>query len=1046
MERLEDRSLLAAAVPLISIDGQAPVVMGATGSTLLLALTDSDSTRLFTSDGTQAGTTQYADIPALISVPFNDSALLGTTLIFAATGSQGSELWKTDGTAGGTGLVADINPGATGASPAGFTVFAGDVYFAATTDSSGRELWKTNGTTGGTAMVADLVAGAGSSRPGSMIVFDGQLFFSAFETDDIYRTNGTAGGTVLVVDGNFSTAATYRDDATAPVGIANGRLFVQRFEIRVGATSPFDLYQEVIALDSATDTTPGVMYSRVYANSAADGSDMTGRNMRLLDNFETVNNRMVFRDIEDRVVYDKGGRGALLLSTNGVDTAEVLLTFLHRESEMFGPASHYSGVLHDPSGDVLVLYAIPTFGTAATEGIWRTDGTVAGTVQLANIRSQSDFLQVGPEAYFLRRYLATEEFTGSQGTELWSVRAITGEVQRQERLDAVGFEVDQFTTALDQLFFSGPLNGSDYLWTFDETAPAVSGPQVTSPTVNSFRGEVHPTFSWQPVANAVGYELRIYGQQFTNALAAGGPVVFDEAQLNHQQTSYVPSAPLKNGGYDFQVRALLADGTVTSYTVVPFYVTLVPANLTIVDPNPWGNTFTIAINDPNYPSSGMVDLFSTYSGAWYREAGYTLQGDPSGVRTATISFLPQQRPSDGKTTIRVRSHTVYNVAFRNFEVDLLAGPTGFSATWSGNDATVAWQPASGAHRYDVWIDDFQNHVSQLVRDESHIGTSITSTLPPGNYRMWVRAINTATNQYTHWSSAFVFTNGTSPWLYSPAAEFGDGSSSETFEWGSFPNAAGYQLWVSDLNTGTRIIYEPNLAGDVTSYTAPFDLGPSRYACWVRARYGDGSFSPWSSAHAFTIQPPPLQFTAGLAPSLDFTPTIEWESPVWADTYELWISVHGLTAPVYRRTGLTTGQHELQTALVPGTNYDVWVRGFGKNSVKSPWGTPSTLRVSDAPPALISPKGPSYPVLTGRQLTWIPPAGATSFDIWVDQLRADGTVLQFQIVRVTSLNPTSYQLSSALPAGRYRAWVRAIHTEPGATFTSQWSTLALFSLT
>ena len=68
--------------------------------------------------------------------------------LFPADGVNGNELWRTDGTAGGPVLVKGIN--AATASPDGFTVFSGALYFRADDGANGYEFWKTDGTAAGT--------------------------------------------------------------------------------------------------------------------------------------------------------------------------------------------------------------------------------------------------------------------------------------------------------------------------------------------------------------------------------------------------------------------------------------------------------------------------------------------------------------------------------------------------------------------------------------------------------------------------------------------------------------------------------------------------------------------------------------------------------------------------------------------------------------------------------------------------------------------------------------------------------------------------------
>ena len=86
VEALENRTLLAAVIPAIQIDNQAPVVLPDVNGRELVALADADSTRLFTTDGTQSGTVQFADIPAVLGGDISGHTIVGTNLFFAAAG------------------------------------------------------------------------------------------------------------------------------------------------------------------------------------------------------------------------------------------------------------------------------------------------------------------------------------------------------------------------------------------------------------------------------------------------------------------------------------------------------------------------------------------------------------------------------------------------------------------------------------------------------------------------------------------------------------------------------------------------------------------------------------------------------------------------------------------------------------------------------------------------------------------------------------------------------------------------------------------------
>jgi len=105
------------------------------------------------------------------------------TLFVATTAGLGQELWRTDGTAAGTFLLRDTYPGTPSSHP-GYLGRRGDkAYFSACDALHGCELWVTDGTAGSLQLLADLASGAESSNPSPVGMADGRLFFRTFADD-----------------------------------------------------------------------------------------------------------------------------------------------------------------------------------------------------------------------------------------------------------------------------------------------------------------------------------------------------------------------------------------------------------------------------------------------------------------------------------------------------------------------------------------------------------------------------------------------------------------------------------------------------------------------------------------------------------------------------------------------------------------------------------------------------------------------------------------------------------------------------------------------
>jgi ELWxxDGT repeat protein len=171
------------------------------------------------SDGTVAGTFRLRDIAVTGQTSYSrpeQFTVVGSRAFFSAeTFEQGRELWVTDGTSAGTRLVRDLRPGPDYSYPSGLLAVGGLVYFVTAADNSGTQagFWRSDGTDAGTIKLLDIPVQAGSDCGSWAAEMNGRVWFFTESTLDqaaLYSTDGTAAGT--------------RREFTLPDEIRNSRL------------------------------------------------------------------------------------------------------------------------------------------------------------------------------------------------------------------------------------------------------------------------------------------------------------------------------------------------------------------------------------------------------------------------------------------------------------------------------------------------------------------------------------------------------------------------------------------------------------------------------------------------------------------------------------------------------------------------------------------------------------------------------------------------------------------------------------------------------
>ncbi len=151
----------------------------------------STSTTLYTTDGVSLSTLASS----FNATPSGFAVMGGKVYFIASTAASGQELWVTDGTIGGTGMVSDLQPGAVGGSSMPVAV-GNKIIFMVDRSGGGRELWATDGIT--TTMLKTLTPTIGSFSFGQ-VVLNSKMYFSFFNgvnATEFWVSDGSVAGTV----------------------------------------------------------------------------------------------------------------------------------------------------------------------------------------------------------------------------------------------------------------------------------------------------------------------------------------------------------------------------------------------------------------------------------------------------------------------------------------------------------------------------------------------------------------------------------------------------------------------------------------------------------------------------------------------------------------------------------------------------------------------------------------------------------------------------------------------------------------------------------
>src|SRR5262249_1296425 len=113
----------------------------------------------------------------------------------------------------------------------------------------------------------------------------------------------------------------------------------------------------------------------------------------------------------------------------------------------------------------------------------------------------------------------------------------------------------------------------------------------------------------------------------------------------------------------------------------------------------------------------------------------------------------------------------------------------------------------------------------------------------------------------------------------------------TLTWAAIPGAVTYDVWVSDLTTGTSPIAR-NANVTTTSWTVFRPLNPDdTFEWWVRCISATGVRGPWSAGIVFVVTSLPaptlISPVSGTFPGV--AATLTWNAVPGATSYDVWVN-------------------------------------------------------------------------------------------------------------------------------------------------------------
>ena len=373
-----------------------------------------------------------------------------------------------------------------------------------------------------------------------------------------------------------------------------------------------------------------------------------------------------------------------------------------------------------------------------------------------------------------------------------------------------------------------------------------------------------------------------------------------------------------------------------------------------------------------------------------------------GPQTTFIDILVDVEQSDDAFD-GLSAQSVVITTEDNDTDDIRPTVTGPAGRTDSDRPTITWNAVTGATSYEVWLED--RAASEVpVRNPTVVGTAyrVTSALPMGRYRAWVRA-NFGNGTRSSWTSD---TFDIIPVVAVQPLDFHATDRTPTIRWNSIPGATDYRIFVRNDTDPNANVFDTIVAG--TEFTVPSDLQFGRHQIWVRAIASGGLQTAWSAPVGYYIGPSLL---SPVGAGHNDRPTFAWDTLAGIGSFQLHVR-RGNTV-VLDDTGLTSTLHTPSVSLSDG-DYHWWIRPSTFAGGVGAWSPAGRFNIGGRPEGIAVDAGDNADAVT---ITWDAVDGAIFYEVFV----RDGSRIVGQF---SGVNGTEYTVPFPLTDGNHHVWVRS----------------------